>query len=93
MSNAGVFKLHLPVGRCQGSDSSKDQGILSRLTQTFLMVWHAPAVAHQSQLANARNCTKRSELPVRKMGRLFLVPLVKFVLLPRKSDTLEMGKP
>jgi len=88
-SNAGVFKLHLPVG----SDSSKDQDILTWLTQTFLMVWHTPAVAHWSQLANARNCTKLSELPMRKIGRLFLVPLVKFVLLPRKSDSLEMGKP
>jgi hypothetical protein len=43
--------------------------------------------------ADARNCTKLSELPMKKIGHLFLDPLVKFVLLPKKSDILEMGKP
>ena len=60
-SIAGVFRLHLRVGRWQRSDSSKDQGILTWLTQTFLMVWNPPAVAYWSQqmleiVLNYQNC-------------------------------------
>jgi hypothetical protein len=66
---------------------------MTRLTQTFLMVWNTAAVAYQSQFANSGSCIKPSELPMSKMGG-FLAHLESLhccqgTLLPRNREALN----